>query len=365
MGRALVDLFYNVILAALGGALFGRADLVARPHLFARLAALLGAAGLASAPFAWGAVVYSVTDAMFTAMRLVAYVIFLHVPVWGALAAWRLRRTARRRALALAVLVAVTVGIGIDAFLYEPTALEVRTVVVESAKVSRTIRIALVADVQTDGPTEYERLALERVVREAPDLVVFAGDYAHSDDFPSYLATVKRLAALFSRVAITAPLGVFAVRGNVDPPEHWMSTFEGTTIRAVEDTTSFDVDPEVRVTALSFSDSFDDRLEITPSERFSVVFGHGPDFALGHVDADLMLAGHTHGGQVQLPGVGPIVTLSKVPRAWASGVTRFDDGRTLIVSRGVGLERGPAPRLRFLCRPELVFVEVRPVSKPE
>ncbi|MEQ8273978.1 MAG: metallophosphoesterase [Deltaproteobacteria bacterium] len=350
------------MLAAIGAALFLRADLVPRPYLFARGAVLLGAAALIAAPIAQGAVVYSVTDAMFTAMRLLAYVIFLHLPVWGAVAAWRLRTTARRRAAVSVACVVVVVGIGVDAFLVEPTALEVRTVTIESSKVTRPIRIALVADVQTDGPTDYERRALERVAAAKPDLVVYAGDYAHADDWPSYLETMKRLNAMLRAVAIDAPLGQFAVRGNVDAPDHWTTLFDGTSIRAREPTTRYAVDAEVEVAALSFSDSFDDRLQITPSDRFLVAFGHGPDFALGDVPADLMLAGHTHGGQVQLPFVGPIVTLSKVPRAWASGVTRFDDGRTLIVARGVGLERGPAPRLRFLCRPELVFIEVRPAS---
>jgi hypothetical protein len=49
-----------------------------------------------------------------------------------------------------------------------------------------------------------------------------------------------------------------------------------------------------------------------------------------------------------------------VPRAWAAGTTRLDSGRTLVVSRGVGMERGDAPRLRFLCRPEIVIVEIVP-----
>ena len=86
--------------------------------------------------------------------------------------------------------------------------------------------------------------------------------------------------------------------------------------------------------------------------------------------ADLLLAGHVHGGQVRLPFWGPVLTLTSVPRSWAVGRTDFDGGataggawdggRTLIVSRGIGMERGEAPRLRFLCRPELVVVDLVP-----
>ena len=91
--------------------------------------------------------------------------------------------------------------------------------------------------------------------------------------------------------------------------------------------------------------------------------GHSPNFSLGEIQADLLIAGHTHGGQVRLPLLGPVMTLSAVPRAWASGVTEIKPGKTLIVSRGVGMERHNAPRLRFLCRPEIVIVELLP-QKP-
>src|SRR5690606_31801463 len=100
-----------------------------------------------------------------------------------------------------------------------------------------------------------------------------------------------------------------------------------------------------------------------PSDRYHIVLGHRPDFALGSVDADLLLAGHTHGGQVQIPGFGPLVTLSNIPRAWAAGtVVSLDDDTTLVVSRGLGMERGVAPRLRFLCRPELVILDLVPAQ---
>ena len=52
--------------------------------------------------------------------------------------------------------------------------------------------------------------------------------------------------------------------------------------------------------------------------------------------------------------------LAIVPRAWASGVTAIDADTTLIVSRGIGMERADAPRMRFLCRPELVIVDLVP-----
>ena len=103
-------------------------------------------------------------------------------------------------------------------------------------------------------------------------------------------------------------------------------------------------------------------LSIEGRESFHIAMGHSPNFSLGQVEADLLIAGHTHGGQVQLPLVGPLVTLSQVPRSWASGVTEIEPGRTLIVSRGIGMERGNAPRMRFLCRPQLVILDLLPTD---
>ena len=96
------------------------------------------------------------------------------------------------------------------------------------------------------------------------------------------------------------------------------------------------------------------------ADRFHIAMGHRPDFALGQIEADLLVAGHTHGGQVRLPWVGPLLTFSEVPRSWAAGLTDLPDGGRLLVSRGIGHERGHAPRLRFLCRPELVVIDLVP-----
>ena len=65
-------------------------------------------------------------------------------------------------------------------------------------------------------------------------------------------------------------------------------------------------------------------------------------------------------GLVQLPLIGPLVTFSAVSRTVAAGGVFERPGGHLVVSRGVGLERGDAPRLRFLCAPEVVVVDVLP-----
>ncbi|UCF68861.1 MAG: hypothetical protein JSV80_06120 [Acidobacteriota bacterium] len=99
----------------------------------------------------------------------------------------------------------------------------------------------------------------------------------------------------------------------------------------------------------------------------SVVIGHNPRMLLplpatARPTIDLVLAGHTHGGQVRLPLFGPLHVEPGLPREWAEGLTRLDGGRVwLYTSRGVGVSRVP---VRFLCRPEVTEMELIVRSRP-
>jgi len=66
-----------------------------------------------------------------------------------------------------------------------------------------------------------------------------------------------------------------------------------------------------------------------------------------------MLSGHTHGGQVRIPIWGAFFTGSLYGRKLQSGMYRIHD-TLLYISRGIGLEGMGAPRVRFLCSPEII-----------
>ena len=94
-------------------------------------------------------------------------------------------------------------------------------------------------------------------------------------------------------------------------------------------------------------------------DRFGVAVMHSPDSApeaaaLGY---DLIVAGHTHGGQVRIPLVGALVTNCAMPRRLVSGRIRMG-GATLHISPGLGTSKY-AP-FRFWCRPEATLLELRP-----
>jgi predicted MPP superfamily phosphohydrolase len=92
-------------------------------------------------------------------------------------------------------------------------------------------------------------------------------------------------------------------------------------------------------------------------ERFGFAVMHSPDSAPEAVACGyrLVVAGHTHGGQVRLPMVGALVTNSHLPRRVVSGLLRLGDG-LVHVSPGLGTSKF-AP-FRFLCPPEATLLEL-------
>ena len=335
--------------------------------IFSRQRTILGAlavvivVGVASLVSALG-----LGGGLFGAMRLTAWAAFVHAPlVLIAMAAVLFSR--HRAVAAVAVVIAVLiVGVGVDAFFIEPTWLEVTRRQITSPKLKAPLKIVVIADLQTDVIGPYERDVIARVVAEQPDLILLAGDYLQVHDEAKWDQLRGQLNWLLKEEGFHAPLGIYAVTGNVDYAA-WPEIFDGLPVTCVTRTKSFDLArDDIRVTGLSMGDSFDVNTRVADSKRFHICLGHcpnfamGPDLAQGNVQADLLVAGHTHGGQVRLPLIGPLITLSRVPRSWAAGWTELSGGRRLLVSRGIGMERGSAPRLRFLCRPELVIVEVMP-----
>ena len=294
---------------------------------------------------------------LFGVMRLFAYAGFLHVPVVLGFWSMRLRKTSPRAAIAIGMLGLGILFIATDAFLVEPQWLEITRVNLQHPKLTRHVRIVVLSDLQYDAFGDYERNAFRRALEQHPDVILMPGDYIQVGG-EKRTRMVAQTNQFLREINFSAPLGVYAVGGNIDPA-NWPEIFRGlpiTVFRSMEQVTIADV----AITGLPYEKS--DRIDtsVPRADAFHIVLGHSPNFALGDIQADLLIAGHTHGGQVRLPLLGPLLTFSAVPNRWASGLTTLAGGSILVVSRGVGLERGYAPRLRFLCRPEIVVIDVWP-----
>ncbi|WP_199247198.1 metallophosphoesterase [[Phormidium] sp. ETS-05] len=270
---------------------------------------------------------------------------------------WRREPLVARACGIVAIMVAV---IGIYAFRIEPYWLEISRLQLKTDKLEQPVKIVVVADLQSDVFGEYERKALRLANDAKGDIILFLGDYAQESPYHVRDKSLQDFKATLQEININAPQGIYAVRGNLETGYDWNPVFDGLPVRLLEQTETVEL-PNLCITGLSLTDSHNAKLFIPEcGEKFHVVFGHVPNFALGDVRGDLLIAGHTHGGQLRIPFIGPLATASKIPNQWGAGITDLGNNRTLFVSRGIGMERGYAPRFRFLCRPELAIIELLP-----
>lgn len=87
---------------------------------------------------------------------------------------------------------------------------------------------------------------------------------------------------------------------------------------------------------------------------FKILLAHSPDVLLrmNDIKIDLLLTGHTHGGHVNLPVIGPVITKTRIGRKFASGL-RYYRGTCIHISRGIG-----GISLRYRCSPEVSLLEL-------
>ncbi len=99
--------------------------------------------------------------------------------------------------------------------------------------------------------------------------------------------------------------------------------------------------------------------KLNKNGRISIAITHTPDMdmmvELVERDTDIILCGHTHGGQVRLPGVGALITGSRVKARYASGLFYFRDF-VLYTTRGLG--EGRYSPFRFFCQPEASLIRI-------
>lgn len=304
---------------------------------------------------------------------------------------------AKKKALGVgAAILALIVGaVGIDALLIEPFALCVHQIEIESEKITKPIRVVFASDIQSDALGDYEKRVFAQIKEQNADLILLGGDYVQLsrssivrenrifDNLRGRFGLAKNLGDDWNRFLkeekLAAPLGVYAVSGFPHEEKLAAGWFAGTGATFVETSQAIRINDELALIALTGNDS---RLagkqafalptvsQKTNAEPFLIRLGHVPSHFFHRAKADLLLAGHTHGGQVRLPWVGAIFTMTpNLPRSMASGhfrVAQADGGDAdAIVSNGVGIERSFAPRVRFLCRPDFWVIDLVPKKHPK
>jgi uncharacterized protein len=265
----------------------------------------------------------------------------------------------RRDVLRLAGAATVGVGTGlvVQGYLFERHAIRVERVDLPLADLPPALeglKVGLLTDVHHSAlvPASDVVRSVELLNAERPDLIVLGGDYVSFTD-RAYMGPVAEMLGL-----LDAPHGIFAIIGNHDDGRHMPAALARQGIETLADArTHVEIRGErLHLAGLEFWTRSLDRIA-------SVVRGAGtPLLLLAHdprriVEAATLgvagvLSGHTHGGQIVLPGFGAVAA-----RKFPVPAGRFTrNGSEMFVSRGVGTVVVP---LRINCPPEVAVVTLR------
>lgn len=260
------------------------------------------------------------------------------------------------------------IPIGIYATHIEPFWLRVDAVELMVDGISKDIRIGVVADLQTTSIGDYENEAIDRLIALEPDIVVFPGDL-HQIKSGQFEVRAPEFTQLVERLVDAVPI-VYLVNGHSDTVTDLWQITRGTGARVLDNEIETlelngnlfhlagvslagrDYEPAAWKAA--------DRIESDELPGVRILLAHEPDAIrlLKEEAVDLLISGHTHGGQVSIPFFGPPITASRVPRDVAAGGLHELHGIPVYVSTGVGRERGNAPQLRFGVRPSIGIIDL-------
>lgn len=262
-------------------------------------------------------------------------------------------------------------AVGAYAFLVEPLWLEVTRTRVHVRGLHPDLdgfRIALLTDLHAgEGtPLWLVRRAARLAMREGPDLVAVTGDLA-ADDAPGFGPVLDALAGL------RAPHGVWTVPGNHDYAVgigRWRrEVADRPNLRDLTNGAALRRVGDARLCVAGVDDYSHGRPRLDalppPEERdFTLLLAHDPDQAerarRAYDAVDLIVSGHTHGGQVRMPFVGAIRNPSRFGALYEEGLRRRP-WTQVYTSRGVGTVHVP---VRFLCRPEVAILELTGAPRP-
>jgi predicted MPP superfamily phosphohydrolase len=274
------------------------------------------------------------------------------------------------RIIAIALLVAPFL-VALWAFGIEPGMLVVRHPRMELPGWKSDLRIAVLSDLHVGSPhvgLDKLRRIVERTNAENPALVVLLGDFVIGG--PNGMRGVRGGSPVEPELIaqelknLRAPLGVFAVLGNHDwwyDGEHVRKALTDAGIPVLENR-ALHVGP---IWLGGISDLWTRGPDIAGTlahvtgDDPVVLITHNPDiFPEVPARVSLLLAGHTHGGQVKLPIVGTLITTSRLGYNAGEFV---DQGRHLFVTTGIGTSIIP---VRFGVPPEIVILTIGPASDP-
>ncbi len=267
-----------------------------------------------------------------------------------------------RRQFLKGVLTAGAAGLIADGVFFEPRRIvvEKKTVGINNLpQVFERFRICQITDVHHSPFVGIK--FIEKVVEEAntlkPDLMVLTGDYV--DNSHKYIEP-----AVSALCKLKSPNGILVVLGNHD---HWAGAeltkdvFNKYRVHVITNNNRLIEIKDKAICIAGVGDFMEDNQDLkkafqgVPSDMPRILLSHNPDYAEvmpKNERVDLVLAGHTHGGQVRLPFSIAPVTMSKYGQKYTGGLVRLANTQ-VYVSRGIGVVGLP---IRFNCPPEITLI---------
>ena len=216
------------------------------------------------------------------------------------------------------------------------------------------LRIGLITDIHHSAmvPAEDVRAAIDLITTAHPDLIILGGDYVTWGD-RAYVGPVAELLA-----PLQAPNGVFAILGNHDDDRDMPAALIAKHIEVLKDArTRREIRGEgLELAGIRFWTRKTSEIGrvLSRAHDTTILLAHDPRRldAAAQFNVPAVLSGHTHGGQVVLPGVGAIAH-RRFPILSGLGSR---ENTSMFVSRGVGTVYVP---VRINCPPEVAVLTLR------
>jgi len=259
------------------------------------------------------------------------------------------------------------------AFRVEPNWLQEKHIEARNSKIPASFsgtKIVFLTDIHYGDYFGRDRTArlVERVNKLKPDLILLGGDYVTFTYLPKWdMSGPSNVSACFEELGkLRAPLGVFGVLGNHDYYPYAdlkKRSIAAAGITLLDNKGAWIVKGKERIRIGGVGDlwrgtqDLEQTLKGTTYSDFVILLSHNPDYIeeIKPGLIDLMLSGHTHGGQISLFGLWAPKLPSAYEQKYRSGVIR-EGNTTLIISNGIGVTFPPA---RLFTPPQIVVVTLK------
>ena len=221
-------------------------------------------------------------------------------------------------------------------------------------------RILQLSDIHSDGISDRGQKLIALLKRLKTDLAVITGDFRFLTQ-DNYVPAMKQTEALVKAIAATH--GIWATLGNHDFIE-FVPSLEASGIRMLlnESIGIRKNGEEIWLAGIDDAHLYDchdipKAMDGVPKSAFTIMLSHTPETYAEAARAGVgyLLCGHTHGGQICLPGGYPLMTNAKCPRRYCSGRWHFN-GMEGYTSRATG---SSCLSVRYFCPPEITIHELQ------